>query len=1223
MNQPKPTSDPDSKDQLDQMLRDSAHSDGISRLIERLGGRLPIVDLQPTADSGEGVPLATSPEHGQAVGQHRGNLRVLGEIARGGMGVVLRGHELDLRREVAIKVLQQRYANQPDVLARFVEEAQIGGQLQHPGIVPVYEIGVLSDQRPFFTMKLVKGKTLAALLAERADTAADLRQLLDVFQAVCMTMAYAHSRKVIHRDLKPENVMVGAFGEVQVVDWGLAKVMQRQDDAPATASTSSESQASFIKTLRAEPGSAGASQIGSVLGTPAYMPPEQARGMVDDLDERGDVFSLGAILCELLTGTPPYGRDFAIAIERAARGDVREALQRLDGCSADAPLIQLCKQCLAPAPAARPADAGVLARALREYSANVEQRALEARLAAVAATTRAEAAHRTRNLTVALALTVLLAMAIGGGSYLWLRSEREQRLEAGVERANAALAEAMLLRGQQRWPEAAAAARRAADLVPDEAPRAFATSVRQELAALEARARDERDAANLAADNERLLRSLRTIAEPDGGKYAPTDWARVDQQFAAAFAAHGLTVDNASPPALAPLAARGIGESLAQSLVEWAAVRRARADAYGAELLLRIAMALDPDPERTALRGAVIAGNADAVVALAKSHSAINQSSATLIEMVRALRAVQRSAEAIDVQLAACLRHPNDALLAMEVASTLNQARRAQEAARLLQGALAVRPDSVVIRRSLAVTLELQLREYRLAEQLLRESLRHHPDDAYLHLRLGFCLLAKERDDGSGIPFTRQPDTPLKLEALAELNTAIRLSPHADYLQVLGNTLLDLGRFAEAEESARRGLALAVQQNTDAEVRAHLHRNLGIALHRQGDLEGAKRELRLAAELQPENAYMVCTLAVLQVSLDKAASMAAVRAYLEKHPSSSFAHSVLSGFLEQEGQKEEALAEAQRAVELEPENTTYRTAWIAMAWRLDSNDLALSVCEQALRENPGTWELWDLLCLLMKEKGRTQELRVRLEAAMRRDPTNAVAIGELGMMKLNAGDKVAGLELMRRSLELGLDTPGARDNLAAKVMEVEGPAASLGIQDEAIRRWPDLAPLYWRRANTRAQLGQLDLALADAEEAVRLAPHRAFGSEMLAQIHLARREWRSALAAALAALRPPTGVQVEIEPASSPEFALNVGTELIPLLPAGAAELLRTATERQPELAEAWCNLGHALGGAGRHGEALPAMQKGHALGSTRADWEYPSAQWVDRARFLAEMETR
>ena len=156
-----------------------------------------------------------------------GRYRILGEIARGGVGIVLRGRDMDLGRDLAMKVLRDDHAGNAELTQRFVEEAQIGGQLQHPGIVPVYELGVDDERRPYFTMTLVHGDTLARLLERRGAPAEDRTRFLRIFERVCDAVGYAHARGVVHRDLKPANVLVGSFGEVQVVDWGFAKVLTR------------------------------------------------------------------------------------------------------------------------------------------------------------------------------------------------------------------------------------------------------------------------------------------------------------------------------------------------------------------------------------------------------------------------------------------------------------------------------------------------------------------------------------------------------------------------------------------------------------------------------------------------------------------------------------------------------------------------------------------------------------------------------------------------------------------------------------------------------------------------------------------------------------------------------------------------------------------------------------------------------------------------------------
>jgi serine/threonine-protein kinase len=201
-----------------------------------------------------------------------GRYQIVGEITRGGMGAVLKGRDQELRRDLAVKVLLGNHRDHPAMVRRFVEEAQIGGQLEHPGIVPVYDIGVFTDRRPFFAMKLVRGRTMAALLEKRASPAHDLPRVLGIFEQVCKAVAYAHAHKVIHRDLKPSNVMVGSFGEVQVMDWGLAKVLE--------AGGAAEDDGLAAKIRTAESGSdTEASGVGSVLGTPGYMAPEGNKGV--------------------------------------------------------------------------------------------------------------------------------------------------------------------------------------------------------------------------------------------------------------------------------------------------------------------------------------------------------------------------------------------------------------------------------------------------------------------------------------------------------------------------------------------------------------------------------------------------------------------------------------------------------------------------------------------------------------------------------------------------------------------------------------------------------------------------------------------------------------------------------------------------------------------------------------------------------------------------------
>src|SRR5262245_13101959 len=302
---------------------------------------------------------------------------VEGVLGCGGMGVVYRATDSTLGREVAVKVLLDRCAPDPGTARRCADEARITAQLQHPGIPPVHDLGTLPDGRPFLAMKLIRGQTLDALLASRPGPSAERGRFVAVFEQLCQAVAYAHAHGVVHRDLKPANVMGGRFGEVQVMDWGLAKVLGARPGGRADAGETAA--ATAVRSLRE--GDDLFTHAGSVLGTPAYMAPEQAAGAVATIDRRSDVFGLGAVLAVVLTGRPPFAADTAEAARvKAAQGDVGESFARLGACGAEPDLVALCRRCLAPRPEDRPADAGAVAKAVAALRAAAEERARRAEL---------------------------------------------------------------------------------------------------------------------------------------------------------------------------------------------------------------------------------------------------------------------------------------------------------------------------------------------------------------------------------------------------------------------------------------------------------------------------------------------------------------------------------------------------------------------------------------------------------------------------------------------------------------------------------------------------------------------------------------------------------------------------------------------------------------------------------------------------------------------------
>ncbi|MBA4063731.1 MAG: hypothetical protein C0501_08460 [Isosphaera sp.] len=386
---------------------------------------------QPAADgtwahepaAGVGPPVAAAGPPGY---------ELLDEVGRGGMGVVYRARDAALGRDVAVKVLRDRYGPGSAAAVRFVEEARITGQLQHPGIPAVYQVGAMAGGRPFLAMKLIRGRTLDHLL--RAGEAVDVPA---VFEGVCQAVGYAHSVGVVHRDLKPANVMVGAFGEVQVMDWGLAKVLtgppRRQGPAADPEAPAARPE---VPTARDPEGAL--TEYGSVLGTPAFMAPEQAAGESDRVGTRSDVFGLGAILCALLTGRPPFGGTAGEEVRRnAAAGRTEEALVRLGACGADPGLVALCRRCLAPDPADRPGTADEVAAAVAALRRSADDRARQAERDKLAAEVRAaEQAKRRRAVQWAAgAVAAVLLAGVAGTT-------------AGLVRANAARADADTARGE-------------------------------------------------------------------------------------------------------------------------------------------------------------------------------------------------------------------------------------------------------------------------------------------------------------------------------------------------------------------------------------------------------------------------------------------------------------------------------------------------------------------------------------------------------------------------------------------------------------------------------------------------------------------------------------------------------------------------------------------------------------------------------------------------------
>ncbi len=356
-----------------------------------------VAELDALLEEGPAAPTRAP----AALGQRYERLALLGT---GSMGEVWRVRDPDLKRTMAMKLLHPGLMNHPRVLPRFVEEAQCAAQLQHPGIASVHELGRLPSGQLYFTMAEIRGRTLGEVIGEVhqaspagpwrvAPSGWTFRRLVDALHRVCETVAFAHARGVIHRDLKPDNVMLGDHGEVTVVDWGLAKVL-----GGAGASEALDPQETVVTDRSSD--SAQATRLGSIAGTPAYMPPEQARGQVQRIDTRSDVYGLGAILYHLLAGHPPFhGHSARDVLAQVIGGPPRPLAAACEGTGTGRfppMLVAACERAMARVQGDRFADAGALASEIAAYldGARRREQALEQTAQATALAPRIIALRR-------------------------------------------------------------------------------------------------------------------------------------------------------------------------------------------------------------------------------------------------------------------------------------------------------------------------------------------------------------------------------------------------------------------------------------------------------------------------------------------------------------------------------------------------------------------------------------------------------------------------------------------------------------------------------------------------------------------------------------------------------------------------------------------------------------------------------------------------------------
>lgn len=611
-----------------------------------------------------------------------GRYAITRRLGIGGLGAVYIGLDEELGRNVAIKILHERHSRDQVLLKHFREEAKICSQLQHPGIVPVHELGETDDGRIYYTMRVVAGETLQQILEagdHEGSGARSNQRFLTILERAAQAVAFAHEHDIVHGDLTPANIMVGEFGEVQVLDWGLCR---RTDGSSSPAPTA-----------------------GRALGTPAYMAPEQAHGAKRRVDPKTDLFGLGGILCRGLTGKPPYVGDSIYQIhERAAAGSLAPTMERLDRINGAPELVALAKSSLSPDPTDRPESASLFAQTITDHLQAMETRAHRYELDAAEQRAQARSAQRARRLTTMLAASIVFAVVVTSGTWLWWRSEQQHRRSEANQRAIAALATARQLGEQAHDVEelrtaliavdTAEVACTAVDVDPQYATQAV--SLRSTLAATLTSAEHNEQTRQLLAERRWHAGDDRTAQE-------------IEDDYRDSFARCGIDIDSGDDDQIATAVRRHQLQMELSASLHWWALKRRRAGSSGKdawEPLLELADRCDQNTARSDLRRAFLAGDIAQLRALAASNEAVQLAPETIDLLGQFLMYGGDRDAAVNLYRRAHVRHPSDYELCHDLANELIRAKGEQdEIVALMTTGAALRPDNAHALTDLAIAL--------------------------------------------------------------------------------------------------------------------------------------------------------------------------------------------------------------------------------------------------------------------------------------------------------------------------------------------------------------------------------------------------------------------------------------------------------------------------------------------------------------------------------------
>jgi tetratricopeptide (TPR) repeat protein len=976
-----------------------------------------------------------------------GRYEVLGEIARGGMGMVLRARDPELNVHLAVKVVLPRLRQYPEAARRLRVEARITAQLPHPAIVPVHDFGFDEARLPFLVMRLVRGHTLEHLLSQRGSLQDDLARWVGVFEQVCKAVEFAHSRRVIHRDLKPSNVMVGKHSEVQVMDWGLAKVL----DADSLAIQEAEIPEVSTMAVALPPEDTGPRTQG-VLGTPPYMPPEQANEEVERIGYRADVFCLGGILCAILTGKPTYVAGSPAEVTRKAkRGDVAEALVRLDGCGADAELVALAKECLSPQVHDRPPDAREVVRRVAPCRVRLEQ--TEAR----------QREEKRRRDELCGGVTAALAEARKSLDRCADPESDPRQWQAAVQQAQEAVRQAREL------------------LATGPATRELTESV-------DALAHEVEQAGR---DGELLLALEKIRLGPGALRDGYADGARAVPLYRAALSGYGIDVQDMAGAAARVRSGR-VREALVAALEEWALWTEDGAERRDVAAVLS---GVETEANNLRLQWRAVRQRQDGttLAAMAQAPEVGNLSPGVLVLLARSLVSLKECVAAEQVLLGAHGRFPNDFWVNHDLGMLRLGGRppRPAQAEGYLVAAAAMRRMNPAVQVNLGLALAGS-GEVDAAIRCFNKAIDLDRTDPQAHRHLGLAVQAKGDVDGA-IRCFHQALTldPRLAQAHGALGSALEQKKDIDGAIRCWRKAVDVDP-GYTQAHYRLGLALAARGDTVGAIGCfrkalaldptdpQVHYQLGVALEKD-DIARAIACFRKAIDLDANFTQAHYSLGLaLQRQDDLDGAVRCFERVIGLDANHTQAHYKLGLALQRKGNVDGAVRCFRRAAGLDPDNTQAHYKLGLALQRKGDLDGAIPCFEKAIELDPELRGARTSLAQVLRTKGDLDGAIYCLEQAIARHPDFAVAHNDLGVVLKDKGDLGGAVRCYRRALQLAPGFVGALTNLAEALIAKGDHDEAIRCCQRAVQLEADSAPAHHHLARAFLVRGQVAQAQAAA-----------------------------------------------------------------------------------------------------------------------------------------------